>query len=506
MAARSLPDRPDLDQYRKQAKELAKAHAAADAPALARIRAHHPRLAALDDAGLRRAPFRLADAQLVIAREHGIESWPKFAAAVRARATDAPSRPGSTTLPVWRRAEDAVVRGDADVLAALLREHGEELRRGVPSSWWGGLAPSYTEADARAIIAREHGFAGWDAFTAHAAARRDAGSDTARFEAAVEAIVAGDLPALRRLLDEAPHLVRMRSARTHRATLLHYVAANGVEGFRQRTPANIVAITAALLDAGADIDATADIYGGGAQTLGLAATSIHPVTAGVLEPLLALLLSRGAAVGEARGGAAWSRLVNDCHANGRPAAAEFLAARAADARADLDLEAAAGVGRLDLVRRFYQADGTLTGATPDQARDGFTWACEYGRDEVVAFLLSQGRDVNARLPKHHGQTGLHWAAWGGHVETVRVLLEAGADVHVRDERFDGTALGWALHAWAGGGPTPADDRYVAVVRQLRAAGATLDWEWLGASRRQPPFEEALKRAPAMQAALGIDRT
>jgi ankyrin repeat protein len=504
MPVRSLPERPDLTQYRKQAKELVKAHAAGDAAALIRIRAHHPRLAGLDDAALRRARFALADAQWVIAREHGVESWPAFTAAIADRIAAADgSVPHAAPAEPWRLAEDAVVRGDDETLAAVLRDHGDALRRGVPSAWWGGLAPRYTEDDARAIIAREHFFADWEGYAAHAAARRDPGSPTARFEAAVDAVVDGDLDALTRALREDPALVRARSMRIHHATLLHYVAANGVEGFRQRTPKNVVAIAAALLDAGADVDATADIYGGGAQTLGLAATSIHPVTAGVLEPLLAFLLARGAAVGEARGGAAWSALINGCHANGRPAAAEFLAARAADAGADLDLEAAAGVGRLDVVRRFF-ADGALAGATPAQARDGFTWACEYGRAGVVAFLLARGQEVDARLPRHHGQTGLHWAAWGGHAETVRVLLAAGARVDIRDERFDGTALGWALHAWAGGGPAPADERYVAVVRQLRAAGATLDLDWLDAGRRQPSFADALRDAPAMRSALGLD--
>jgi ankyrin repeat protein len=472
MPARDLPARPDLDQYRTQAKDLVKAWKAGDPPALARIRAHHPRLGALDDGALRRAAFRLADAQWVIAREHGDESWPAFAARVAGAA-------GPKATPPLRLAEDAVVRGDAEALAAVLREHGESLRRGVPSTWWGGLSPSYPEADARAIVAREHFFEHWDAFAAFDAAQRRPGSPIARFEAAVDAIVTGDEATLTRLLREDPGLARARSPRTHHATLLHYVGANGVEGFRQRSPKNAVRIAAILLDAGADIDATAGMYGGGSQTLGLIATSIHPVTAGVLEDLLAFFLQRGAAVGPARGGAAWSRLINDCHANGRPAAAEYLAARA---EGPLDLEAAAGVGRLDLVERHFGPDGMLTGdATPEQRRDGFTWACEYGRTPVVAFLLRHGEDAAAKLPRHHGQTGLHWAAWGAHDDTVRVLLEAGAPVDARDDRFDGTALGWALYAWSGAGPEPRRERYWPVVARLVAAGATVDPAWLDAS-------------------------
>jgi len=75
------------------------------------------------------------------------------------------------TTPVWKQAEDAVVRGDAEALAALLRDHGEALRQGTrPTAWWGGLAPSYAEDDARAIIAREQHVAGWDDYAALAAA------------------------------------------------------------------------------------------------------------------------------------------------------------------------------------------------------------------------------------------------------------------------------------------------------------------------------------------------
>lgn len=76
-----------------------------------------------------------------------------------------------------------------------------------------------------------------------------------------------------------------RSTREHRATLLHDVAANGAENYRQKTPANIVPIAETILKAGAEADAVADMYCGGATTLGLAATSIHPLKAGVQTAL-----------------------------------------------------------------------------------------------------------------------------------------------------------------------------------------------------------------------------
>ena len=64
----------------------------------------------------------------------------------------------------------------------------------------------------------------------------------------------------------------VRSGHTRRP-LLHYVAANGVEDFRQKTPDNIVEIAELLLDAGAEVNAESNAYGGGCTALGLVATS-----------------------------------------------------------------------------------------------------------------------------------------------------------------------------------------------------------------------------------------
>lgn len=406
---------------------------------------------------------------------------------------------GESASKIWARAEKAIVDGDVATLDALLAEHGDMLRRGpVQSSWWGGLAPSYDHGDARDIIAKEHFFESWEQYAAFAKATADTGSPAAQFEAAVEAIIDGDLETLERLLRANPALVRARSPRTHHSMLLHYVGSNGVEGFRQRTPKNIVRVAEVLLDAGADVNAMADMYGG-SDTLGLAATSIHPVTAGVQNELMAFLLARGASLEGDTGVAAWSKLINACHANGRPTAAEFLAARAPG----LDLEAAAGVGRLDIVETFFDVNGRLIVPVPEQQlRDAFTWACEYGRSEVVEFLLRRGVDVAARNPRHHQSTGLHWAAFCGHDETVAVLLRHGAPVNEKDASFDGTPLGWALYAWGGGGPYPGESRYYDVVKQLVAAGATVAEQWLTDGDRGVPIAATIKQDRRMLEALG----
>jgi len=113
------------------------------------------------------------------------------------------------------------------------------------------------------VIARAHGFLSWPTFVEHVELLARASSPVAAFEAAASAIVAGDATTLKGLLREHPHVIRARSTREHRASLLHYVAANGVENYRQISPKNIAAITEILLAAGADVDAEADVYGGG---------------------------------------------------------------------------------------------------------------------------------------------------------------------------------------------------------------------------------------------------
>jgi ankyrin repeat protein len=399
---------------------------------------------------------------------------------------------------VWKLAENAVVAGDAMLLERLLHDHEPLLRKERPqSSWLGGLTPDYSARDARSIIADNHHFEGWDQFAAYTEALNDRNSAVARFEAAVDAIVAGDVTTLERLVRQSPDLIRARSTRKHRSSLLHYVGANGVEGFRQRTPKNAVSIAETLLNTGAEVDAVADMYGG-ATTLGLVATSIHPKLAGLQHALIDILLAHGAALDHA--GAAGNRhgLVNGCLANGRDDAAEFLARRGAP----LDLEGAAGVGWLDVVKSFFNGDGTLKAdATSAQMENGFTWACAFGRTDVVDFLLERGMEVGTRLERHFGETGLHSAAYGGHLDTVKALLERKAPVDVKDERFGGTPLAWALYAWGEQATDAGSSQYYEVVALLVSAGATVDPEWVAHPHRGFPLAEKVSGDTRMLAAL-----
>ena len=70
-----LPVRPNLEQLRKQAKDLLKAYRSGDPPAVARFRASIPRYSEFTDDALVRLSLSLGDAQRMIAAEYGFSSW-----------------------------------------------------------------------------------------------------------------------------------------------------------------------------------------------------------------------------------------------------------------------------------------------------------------------------------------------------------------------------------------------------------------------------------------------
>jgi hypothetical protein len=88
MSSRPIPARPSLEFDRKQAKALLDALHRGDGDAARRFRAHHPRFGP-QGAGRGAA---LHDAQLVVAREYGFASWPRWKQFVEARELDTSAR------------------------------------------------------------------------------------------------------------------------------------------------------------------------------------------------------------------------------------------------------------------------------------------------------------------------------------------------------------------------------------------------------------------------------
>jgi hypothetical protein len=134
-----------------------------------------------------------------------------------------------------------------------------------------GSDGSLSQRHARLIAARDHGFSSWRAVR---------GRCDPLFERAVDAVVSGRLEELRDALAAQPGLAMRRSSYGHRATLLHYTAANGVEIRRQLVPDNADRIALLLLSAGADPRATLNAYGGRHDALAMLRSSGHPTGAG----------------------------------------------------------------------------------------------------------------------------------------------------------------------------------------------------------------------------------
>jgi len=114
-------------------------------------------------------------------------------------------------------------------------------------------------------------------------------------------------------------------------------------------------------------------------------------------------------------------------------------------------------------------------------------AAEVGNATAVELMLDLGFPIEAR--GDDGGTPLHAAAYNGSVEVARLLLARGANLHARDSSWDDNPLGWAL---VGSGEHPKgnpDADWVAVVQALLDAGASLDGVTLSPDDPKPPSAE-----------------
>src|SRR5438128_592353 len=111
-------ERPDLEQKRTQARELLRALRNREERAALRFTWTCPRFRGKSPAEVWQTPLKLADAQHVIARESGFDSWPSLKGYVITLQSD----PGG---PVARfeAAVRCLIHGERDSLTALLTSH-----------------------------------------------------------------------------------------------------------------------------------------------------------------------------------------------------------------------------------------------------------------------------------------------------------------------------------------------------------------------------------------------
>lgn len=259
----------------------------------------------------------------------------------------------------------------------------------------------------------------------------------AKFHPAMDAIKAGDAERLRALVQAEPALATSRSSCSH-PTLLQCLVLDAKDSPSQIDMARI------LVDAGADVN----------EPL-VAAAGIDNAAA------VAYLLDRGAAI-DGTGG--WSPLEEALYWNGQRAR-DVLLQRGAKIR---NLRIAAGLGRTDVMRTFFDADGGLRPeagavnwpweqrspkfASFRQDRQGIidnalVYACMYGHLDAATFLLDQGAQLNI-IPGGFDYSGsaLHYAAFNGQRAMVDFLLARGADVGIKDTKIGQTPASWADHA------------------------------------------------------------
>lgn len=472
-----LPANPNFEQLKGLAKTLRDLVRAGAVGAIELTRSNHPKFEQLQAGDPDAAAFKLADAQLTLARHYGFPSWPKLRAYVEEvqRLARSPHLvTGSGDL-----ADELLRLGCLDYgtddrsrpveARALLAAHPEVATASIHTAAAVGDATSAAallEADP-AGANRQGGLFGWEPLLYLTYSRIDSPEPAHDVVATARVLLArGADPNAGFLWDG---LVPPFTALTG--------ALGG--GERQEPPhPRWRELTTLLLDAGADPNDHQAAYNRGPGDLPCDDTDF-----------LELLYDYGLGQGD---GGPWRRRLG----NQLPAPADLIAellqhaaqhdlrrrarlllAHGADpnrpalhplylgrtpyqeAMRNGNLEiaglleaAGASTSGIDAVGRLVAR--VMAGQTIDAraeadllpqaiARDpaAIVRAAELGRVVAVRRLAELGWDVHARTRG----TALHEAAFRGNEQLVDVLLELGADPNIRDVQFNGTPAGWAHH-------------------------------------------------------------
>ncbi len=405
----------NLEQLRKQAKDLVKAARAGDADAVAR----------LGD-----LPVRLAGAQLVLARAHGFTSWP-------ALVHELAEQPFRTDLEYYE--------GRAEGIATV---NGVSL------------------ASARRDLAQRHGYSTWAGLTRRVTALASGDEAPTPFMLAYRAVEAGDNERLAELLDEHPELVRTRGTNGNdllgmagdlqsvrllleRGADVNRGNDHGWTKLHQAGYSDDRSLAELVLAAGARTDLSARGDGGTPLVAALFWGHREVVDLLGLEPRnlrVAAGLGRVDLIDELVGTPAAGAHREFYRPHGG-----FPAWQPSDDPQEILDEAlvwAAKADRVEAIDRLVEL-GARVEADPYRGTS-LAWAAANGRVAAIRRLVELGADANGRGsfggPTHgDGVPPLHLAAQSGQEEAVDLLLELGADPNIRDRLYDGTAAGWAAH-------------------------------------------------------------
>ncbi|MEM8811248.1 MAG: ankyrin repeat domain-containing protein [Pseudomonadota bacterium] len=479
-----------LDDVRRSAKALLRALNDGDSSALSRLSATHPRFYGKPAAG----PFRLHHAQLVLARESGFPSWPKLKAWFDVRDG------GVEPLRIFRTEPDyfkdraaglksMALTGDRRARAEIVRHHPRFHNTGEDDAAWETLS----DTDAELVLARQHGADTFEQLTTTLSALEDEVAPRDPFRSAYQAIENVDRTALEAVISCDPAIVG--AAGTNGNTLLNLAAGALVTPDLTRSPSERnteeelrLTLVKMLLDAGADPDF--------ANQKGW--TPLHQAAYSDNIGLAQLLIAAEATFDLEAYDAGGTPLTVALWW-GHTEVAEYLALVGA---VPDTLRVASGLGAIEHMRRFFNPEGRLTeaadrfrafhrphagfppwkptpghrqeilddafsfavrserleamaflharGADPDGVACNGTpleWATIKGRRLAVRWLLDHGATVNkkADFAYNKGQTALHSAAFADRPDILTDLIAAGGDLSLRDDAYQSTPLGWALH-------------------------------------------------------------
>jgi ankyrin repeat protein len=404
---RDLPKQPSLEQLRKQAKDLLEQYRANDPAAVAEIhrfeRCHDP------------ATFALNDAQRVLARAYGYESWPKLKAFVDgsniARLAAAvqvgdvaqvrallSARPELVAMDMagndeHRALHYAVLRRDA-AMVKLLMEAGADARKGI--------------------------FPHRDATSALAIAKDREYNDIVAVIEEEERLRRAEMSCPNATISPVQDQINHAISKGDNAEAIRLLEVDGSQ------------IQACDRDGG---------------------TPLHVAAQEANEEMVAWLLSRRAKARKQDVNgltpldrAALAADPRNEHAKRFPA----IAKRLLDHGAEVTICAAVALADASRIRELVTADPAVLREIKWMKGGLLTLAVNHGQVEIVRLLLDLGADVDERLmlaeleePTPSWGTPLWYAALAGQSDIAELLLDRGADPNANVY-----ASGWPLrNAW-----------------------------------------------------------